>query len=456
MRMKLVGYIRTFLLTAAILAPISLLAQAPEPLTLSRAVSIALEKNPMRKMAMADVQIAKAGISQAKSAFLPRVAFSETGTIGNDPVYAFGTRLRQGRFTAADFALDRLNYPDPISNFSSKFGGQWNVFNTFANTFNLRRAKLMEQASQHQLTRADQETVFKVVNAYYGVLLAKKQVEVAEQAVKTAQTMVENSTARVEAGTAVDADELSAKVNLATRQQELIRAQSGLAMARTQLETALGVRLAPGQQPAELLKEQMLPTAGLEETEAQALKRRPDLLAVDSQLNAQQNSVKAAKAAFGPRLDVFGSWQADNPSVFNGGNNNWMTGAELRIDLFSRDKNAQLAMEKATLSRIESARQAAEDNIRLDVSRAYYEHDAARQMLDVARAAVAQADESLRIMQDRYDSGLVTITDLLRTEDAARASKTNYWNSVYHYAISYAALELASGDLTAQSPVVKQ
>ncbi len=227
-------------------------------------------------------------------------------------------------------------------------------------------------------------------------------------------------------------------------------------MARTQLETALGVRLSPGQQPADTLKEQALPSAALEETEARALKQRPDLQAIDSQVNAEQNGVKAAKAAFGPRLDVFGSWQADNPAMFTGGNNNWMTGAGLRIDLFANEKRAQLSMQKAALSKVEAARQSAEDNVRMDVRRAYFENDAARQMLEVARASVAQADESLRITRDRYETGLVTITDLLRTEDSARGSKVNYWNSVYRYAISYAALQLASGDLTPQSPVVIQ
>jgi outer membrane protein len=454
MQMKIHRIPRLTLVAIAVFS--TLLAAAQEPLTLSQAVSIALEKNPVRKMALADVQIATAHTSMAKSGFMPHIGFSETATLGNDPVYAFGTKLRQGRFTAADFALDQLNYPSSISNFSSRFGGQWNIFNTFASTYQLRRAKSMQQASQQQLTRADQELVFRVIDSYYAVLLAKKQVDVAEQTIKTAQSMVDTSTSRVEAGTAVEADALSAKVNLASRREELIRAKSAWEMARTQLETALGARLSSGQQPADLLKEQTFPSLSLDESEALAIKQRADLQAISSQLTAQQNSVKAAKAAFGPHLDVFGSWQADNPALFTGGNNNWMTGAELRIDLFAHEKRAQLSVEKATLSRTEAARQSAEDNVRLDVRRAYFEHDAARQMLEVARATVAQAEESLRITRDRYESGLVTITDLLRTEDADRASRSNYWNSVYRYVTSYAALQLASGDLSAQSPVVNQ
>ena len=98
----------------------------------------------------------------------------------------------------------------------------------------------------------------------------------------------------------------------------------------------------------------------------------------------------------------------------------------------------------------------AEDTIRLDVRRAWLDQDASRQMLEVSRATVQQAQESLRMMRDRYESGLVTITELLRAEDADRASQTNYWDSVYRCIVSYAALELATGELNPQSPVVMQ
>jgi outer membrane protein TolC len=100
-------------------------------------------------------------------------------------------------------------------------------------------------------------------------------------------------------------------------------------------------------------------------------------------------------------------------------------------------------------------KQAATDAIRLEVRRAYYDLDASRQQIEVARAAVTQATESLRISRDRYAGGLITITDLLGTEDAARRSQTDYWDAVYRLHTSYANLELATGTLTAQSAVVR-
>jgi outer membrane protein len=444
-------------ITSLLLGSVSAVeAQSQPTLTLPNAVAVALEKNPARKMALAETQIAGAQVNFSKSSFFPRINFTETATVGDDPVYAFGTRLRQARFTAADFALDSLNHPDPISNFSSRIGGQWTLFNSFANKFQLRSAKSMEDSAKKQLTRADQQVIFQVIESYYGIALANKQAALAEQTVKTARSVLDSSKARVEAGTSVESDALSAQVNLASRQQDLIQARSALDLSFTQLETALGARIAPGQQPAVTLTEQKFSTAPLEETETRALQQRPDLQATASQLDAQQNSVKAAKAAYGPRLDVFGSWQADNNSFAANGSSNWITGAELKIDLFAPDREARLSMEKATLSKMEAGRKMAEDSVRLDVRRAWFAHDAAGQMLEVSRSGVKQSEESLRIMRDRYETGLATITDLLRAEDADRTARTNYWQAVYRYIVSYAALQLASGDLSQQSPVVTQ
>lgn len=449
--------IRHLLLAGLVLSVVQISAQDSAPLTKAQAVAIALEKNPFRKLAVGDERVANAGIAMAQASLFPRVTFSESATDGNDAGYAFGTRLRQARFTQADFAINRLNYPDAIGNFSTRLGGEWNVFNSFQTSRGISRARNLHLAAQQALSRADQEVIFRVLDAYYGVLLAQKQVELAEQTVKTAQALVDASSSRVEAGTSVEADLLSAKFNLASRQQELIRARSNAELSRTRLETALGTRLAPGQFPSGQSQDQEFPQpTSADDIELRALSHRPDIQAVASQVLAQQNGLKAAQSALGPQVNVFGSWEADSPHFTGGGNNNWMAGIEIRFDLFSRDKYAKVSIEKAQLSRAEAAKQVAEDNVRLDARRAYFDYDAARQMLDVSRSAITQAEESLRIMRDRYDSGLVTITELLRAEDADRAGRTNYWESVYKDAISYAALQLATGDLNPQSPAVTQ
>lgn len=428
---------------------------APVPLTLQEAVAIGLEKNPVRKAALANQRAARAGQSEARAGYMPKLAFNEAVTGGNDPVYVFGAKLRQNIFSTADFAIPSLNTPSPITNFATRFGANWTVFDSFATPLNVRRSRQMTQIAASELTRTDQELIFRIVDAYYGLLLAAKQAELAERTLNTAQAVFDSSKARVESGMTVESDALAAQVNLAVRQQELIAANNALAFARARLSTTLGMPTGDVYRPAEPLAERVLPVAALDEMEARALRERPDLKQADLQRAAQQTGVALAKSAFGPRINVFADWELDNHNFASNGGHNWMAGAELKFEVFDGgQKRAQLDREKALLERATALKQSVEDGVRLDVRRAFYDHEAARQMLEVAHTAVTQAEESLRITQNRYGAGLTPITEMLRAEDAARATRTSYWQSVYRYQESYAALELAAGSLTPNSRLV--
>ncbi len=428
----------------------------PRSLTLQHAVTIALEKNPLRKAAIAETKAASAAIREARSFLMPHLGFSETATRGDDPVYVFGSELRQQRFTTADFALNKLNTPLPFGNFATRFGGTWNLFDSFATWHEVNQAKQMNEAAGHQLDRTDQEIVFRVVSSYYDVLLAARELEVAERSSKTAHSIMERSQARFDSGLTVESDLLTAKVRMAARQQEAIRARNTLEVARAQLNTAMGVPLDSSFQITEALAERTLPAPVLGEVEKQALANRPDLKRIVSEEAAQRQGVSIAKSSFGPRVNAFAGWEMDNPTfAAGGGGDNWLGGIEVQFDIFQGGaKRAELSRQRALEEKVVAMKQAASDAVRLEVRRAYYETDANRQQIEVARAAIAQAHESLRINQDRYDSGLTTITDLLGAEDAARRSQTDYWEAVYHFQTSYANLELASGNLNPQSPVV--
>ena len=201
----------------------------------------------------------------------------------------------------------------------------------------------------------------------------------------------------------------------------------------------------------------MFPAEPLEQLEARALDRRPDLRGLAVQQSIQQDNVNIAKAAFGPTVNAIGNWEADNPRFGGGGGNDWMFGLEVRLDLFDGGaRMAQLQRERALKQKVDALRESAASGVRLEVRKAYFDYDAARRQVEIARTAVAQADESLRIGHDRYDAGLNTITDLLRMEEADVRAQTDYWQAVYRVQSSYANLELATGTLSADSPVVKQ
>jgi outer membrane protein len=435
----------------------TIVAEEPAPLSLPDAVKMTLANNPMHKAALADTKAASAGVREARAPLLPRITFAENFTGGNDPVFVFGTKLRQQEFTAADFALNQLNRPTPIGNYASRFFGQWNLFDSTQSWKALDRARFLNFAANEQLNRTDQELVFQTVQAYYAVLLAQKQVQVAEDAVKTVDAIEHDSRARVESGLAVDSDLLSAEVQASTRQQELIERRNQLALARTRLALVMGAVADAAYQPSEALEERTLPAADVNHLEKTALEKRPDLKRSEWERGAQDKSVAMAKAAFGPRVNAFGSWEEDSHSVGWTGANNWVAGAEVQFDLFAGGgKRAALAREKAMQERASAGYAGFQDAVRLEVRQAYYQFDAAQQQVKVARSAIAQADESLRINQNRYEGGLSTVTDMLRVEEAAHRAKVDYWQAVYRMNASYAGVELATGTLSVDSPVVTQ
>ena len=209
--------------------------------------------------------------------------------------------------------------------------------------------------------------------------------------------------------------------------------------------------------PEEPLTERTLPITPLEAAENSALEHRPDLKRIASEEAAQHESVSIAKSSFGPRVSAFADWEADNPTLLAGrGGNNWLAGIDVQVDIFQGGaKRAALTREQAIQEKVAAMKESAANGVRLEVRQAYYDLDSARQQLGVTRAAIAESQESLRINQNRYDAGLSTITDLLGAEETARRSQADYWEAVYRYYTSYANLELASGTLSPESPVVK-
>jgi outer membrane protein TolC len=237
----------------------------------------------------------------------------------------------------------------------------------------------------------------------------------------------------------------------------LIAASNALSLARTQLALEIGVSSSTLFEPQEARTDRAFSPPPVSELEALAIDKRPDLKRIESERSAQAKNISMAKGAFAPRLNVYGSWETDSPTPGWNGGNNWIAGAELQFDLFSGDsKRANLATQKAIQEKAVAMRDGYRDQIRLQVRKAYYDYDSAQQQVLVARTAVTQAEESLRINQNRYDGGLTTISDLLRVQEATQRTKADYWQSVYRVQTSYAGVEFATGTLSPSSPVVTQ
>jgi outer membrane protein TolC len=424
-----------------------LAAYSQEPLSLRQAIQQALSQNPDVAIAQAGNQDAKASATLARTALFPQLTFTEDISRGNDPVYAFGTRLRQRQFTQADFALNALNFPQPIGNFSTRFSGQWLAFDSFKTQKEIHRADLFKQSASSSAMAVDQRIVFRVVGAYQQVLYAQREIAVAQHEQETAAALLSSVDEHVKAGLAVESDRMSAQVNGSARKEELIAAQGDLELAWAALREAMG---APDLKAIELkpIEPHSFPQGALDEEMATAANARPDLRALGQAQSAQGSALGAAKSDFGPRVSAYGNWEEDQSSIGGSGGNNWVAGVQISIDILPVGKRAQLARESAAKQKIDAQLAATQQHLRLEVSQAHIHRQTAALQLETAQAALDQSAESLRILKNRYGAGLSTITDLLRAEDAERQSQSNYWHAVYGNAMAYSELLYATGTLT--------
>jgi outer membrane protein TolC len=428
-----------------------------QPLTLQEAVRVALEKNPGIQAADAYVQAVQEGITAAKSFRYPRLDFSEGFTRGNNPVYVFGTLLTQRQFTAADFTLGFLNTPPPLDDFRAAFTATMPLYDAGQTSRMVRNAKLRAQSAQKGKERTRQEVVFQVVNAYLNELLAQENVRVAKSAVEMTKSDLARVNARQESGVAVPSDLLSAQVQLAQAEEDLLRAQNAVELAHAGLNVAMGL---PEDAPTSIrgsLSEASFVAGSLKDGQAKALATRPDYL--QARLGRQQaaNGTRMARAEFLPKVNLFSSWEADNQTFAARGGNNWAAGATLSFNLFDGgDRVARLKESKARELQAGALENQMASAVRLQVREAYLNLASAQKRLEVVKDATAQAAESLRITQNRYEAGLATITDLLRVETARTAAEKTALNAVFDYRLSYAALELATGELSETSEAVNQ
>jgi outer membrane protein TolC len=422
-------------------------ATAQDPLTLSQAVDQALGQNPQAAIARADDQEAKSATAMARTQLLPHLNFTEDISGGDDPVYAFGTRLRQGQFTQADFALDALNHPQAIGNFSTRFTGSWTAFDSFKTQREIHSADLLRASASSSAKAVDQQIVLNVVGAYQSVLYAQREIDVTQHEQETASTLLASVDDHVKAGLAVESDRMSAQVNVAARKQELIAAQGDLDLAWAQLREAMGV---PDLKASELkpIEPHTFAQLPLEDELATAAKARPDLTALTQAQSAQASGLRAAKSNFGPVVSTYCNWEEDRGSLGSSGRSNWVAGVQISVDILPIGKRAQLAQQTAAKQKIDAELSASQQHVRLEVSQAHIHRRTAELSLETAQAALDQSTESLRILKNRYGAGLASITDLLRAEDAERQSQSNYWHAVYGNAMAYAELLYATGTLT--------
>jgi outer membrane protein len=420
-------------------------ALAQTPLTLEDAIKRAQGETAEARALASAIDEAHARIQRAQSGFWPRVDVTETVQRGNQPVFVFSSLLSQRRFTAANFAIPALNDPDPITNTRTAVILEQPVFNAGLTRLGVEAAKLERDAATAISDAARQNLALRAAQAFVQVLQLEATARATDAAVAAAESDRQRASARREVGLVTEADVLAVDVHLADMRQRQIAATGDLAVGRMRLAEAVGLPLTASVVPARPAS-RPAPADG-DALVLEALTTHPQLRQAHVRLQLAENGRRSARAALLPTVGVQGGWEF-NGATFGAQQSSWVIGAEVRLNVFrgfadtARMTEARHAHVRAT-----AEREREERRIEVEVRGALTQLAAARAREDAGRAALTQARESQRIIRDRYESGLATVTDVLRAAEATLDAESRATTAEMDVILQTVVLDRALGRL---------
>lgn len=409
-------------------------------LTLEESIRLAISQNPYHLAAGQRLETARAKIREAAANFFPSLN-------------------AQGLHTL-DEKLIELEFPDPITGQPQRISFDFTrdyqfslslslpLFTSGRLTSGFKQAKYNFLSTEEAVRQSKHLTVFNAKKAFYGYLLAKDFVKVAEEAVEVAEKHLKNVKSLYEVGMASKFDLLRSEVQADNLKPQLIKARNNLRIAELSLKTLLGLDLS---QPIDIegysTYEPFEPD--LEKSISKAMLNRPEIGQLSFQKKMAGEVLKLARASNLPSLAISGTYNfwADQ---LNFRKDTWESyyavNLVFTVPLFNGfATSAQVAQSKAMIKELDLTKKGFVDMVKFEVRQAILRLEEAKESLLSQEKSVELAQESLRIAELNFSEGLATTLDVSSAQAALTQAKTNYSQALYDYVISLAQLDKAMG-----------
>jgi outer membrane protein TolC len=405
-------------------------------LSLRDAIDRGLKQNLGALLSNADIRSARGQRWEQLSALLPHAT-------GSPAVVASEINLAQLGISS----LGPIKVPPsdgPFSYFDARVSVTQSLFDW--KSINATRAATQNlKSTEYAFKDARDLVVLAVGYTYLQAIADEARIETAEAQVQTAQALYDQATDQVKAGTSPEIDGLRARVELQTRQQQLIQAKNNLAIQKLTVARVIG--LAPGQEFELTDKSPYQPFEGI--TTEEALKRayasRSDYLAAMTDVRAAEFSRKAAVAGYLPSLafnaDVGagGAHPSTATQVFD-------VRGTLSIPIFlGGSVHGDILQADA---RLEQSRERL-DNLRAqidsDVRTALLNLQSSADLVNVARSNIDLAEETLVQSRDRFTAGVTDTVEVVQSQEAVATAHEQYISSLYNYNFAKISLARALG-----------
>jgi outer membrane protein len=431
----------------------------------AKAVELALSNPKVVELARAKIEDAAAGKGVTFGSFLPQVSASGTYTrlaqASEFTMYA----ARESVFGVPVFD-PQGNYigqtaPIPVAvgldTFHLKLGSENNIaltgtvqqtLFTWGKIINAYRiAGLNLDMTIEGVRQARSQLRVDATSAFYQALLARKTVEVMNDALGQLKGHVGQVQSLYDNGMATKLDLMKATLGLQQMEAQVSQIESGTELALAALLNTLGVE--PGT-PVSFV-EDLAPDSmavELDSAQAQALRDRPELKQLRDAVKMSELGIAIARTANLPNAfaQVNGSYK--NPVGFSAGwGTDWNATAGVSMPLFTGMSNAsRLRQSQARVRQARVGLAMAEDGIRLDVHAQVLALNQESKNMKYQAKNVEVAEAALGLAEQRFQNGLLTNLDYMDSQLALTQVRVAYMNALANYQVAKARLQKAVGE----------
>ncbi len=401
------------------------------------AISATIHNNAAIKLANLDEGIALSNYKQTEAIYLPQVNFSYTAMTTNNPLNAFGFKLKQHSITQNDFNPDLLNHPSGTPDYTTQLEVRQPIINMDM-WYKRKAAEKQTELYQYKTQRTKEYLTLEVQKAYMQLQLAYDAVKVLEEALQTTQSVYTFTNNHFQQGLIQKSDVLNAQVRLASVEGNLSKAKSNVRNASDYLSLLMGQQTGPVYRVNSLEI-----TFSVQDTTVEIAKTRADLVAMQKAIDATDLMVQSGKMSYLPKLNAFGSYQFNDSHAFGFGSNAYLGGIQLTWNIFNGNsiKNT-ISTQKLERNKLQEQLNNQRDQSQLELNKTYRDLADAQHDIQQQKIAVAQATEALSILQNRYQQGFVNTTDVLMATTQLSEQKFNLSQAVFTSNVTRAYIQL--------------
>jgi outer membrane protein len=366
-----------------------------------------------------------------------------------------GVRGQFGPRVQLDGTVNLWNSAYVVQNFPIRDAFLWNVTATITqpitplvaiyDAYQVSELGVDIAAIKREATR--RETAFRVVESYSRLLQAEGLVAVAVHSIEALDGQVRQAKSFHENGVVSMDDVLRAQLAAANAQQQLIQLRARVTVERSRLAVFMGMRPDAG------IDAQPLPTdtppprdvVTLEQAEKTAELQRVELREVDRRIEQNEAHVRLAKMKLAPQINAVAAYVHNEGSLFNPLNSGYVGAAAVWNVWDWGTTTSGITQAKAHYNQAVLARTKVDDQIRLEVRKAYVDVGAASEAMTVAQASVASAEENFRLVKKRYDANAATSFSVVDAEGLRAQALAQLQTALYDFIVARAALRNAMG-----------